>query len=92
VQKAKRNHWVAQSYLRAFAADGDRRQKIWRFSKEGGAPELKPIENVAVRFHLYAPKRADGSMQGRNIAGSASNVLDFSARVENTSLAIYSQA
>jgi len=32
------------------------------------------------------------SMQGRNIAGSASNVLDFSARVENTSLAIYSQA
>jgi hypothetical protein len=61
VQKAKRNHWVAQSYLRSFAADGERRRKIWRFSKEAGEPELKPIEKVAVRFHLYTPKQADGT-------------------------------
>lgn len=61
MQKAKRNHWIAQSYLRAFAADGEHRRKIWRFSKDGSAPELKPIEKVAVRFHLYTPKQPDGT-------------------------------
>jgi hypothetical protein len=50
---------VPQAYLRAFAAD-EKRQKIWRLSKEEGDAELKPIEKVAVRFHLYAPKGADG--------------------------------
>lgn len=59
-QKRKRNHWVPQSYLRAFAADPERREKIWRFSKSGGDPELKRIENVAMRFYLYAPKDGDG--------------------------------
>lgn len=53
-QITKRCHWVSQSYLRAFAAD-DARQKIWRFSKNQGEPELKPIRKVAVRHHLYAP-------------------------------------
>lgn len=43
-QTTKRCHWVSQSYLRTFAADPDTRQKIWRFSKNEGAPELKPIE------------------------------------------------
>lgn len=62
-QKRKRNHWVPKSYLRAFASDPERREKIWRFSKHhtGGDPEQKPIEKVAVRFNLYAPKNADGS-------------------------------
>ncbi|MBP7704934.1 MAG: DUF4238 domain-containing protein [Caulobacter sp.] len=59
-QVTKRCHWVSQSYLRTFAAD-ERRQKIWRFSKTQGDPELKPIEKVAVKFHLYAPKLADGT-------------------------------
>lgn len=59
-QTTKRCHWVPQAYLRAFAANLEQRRKIWRFSKEGGDPELKRIEKVAVRFHLYAPKDASG--------------------------------
>lgn len=54
-QKRKKNHWVAQSYLRAFAADPADPRKIWTLSRTGGEPELKPIEKVAVRFYLYAP-------------------------------------
>src|SRR5688572_7575695 len=60
VTKMKRNHWVPQPYLRAFAADPDRKEKIWRFSKEEGGPELKPIANVAYRHYLYAPKDTSG--------------------------------
>lgn len=59
-QTTKRCHWVSQSYLRTFATDPDTRRKIWRFSKNRGDPELKPIEKVAVKFHLYAPKGPDG--------------------------------
>jgi hypothetical protein len=58
--KMKRNHWVPQSYLRAFAADPDKKEKIWRFSKEEGDPELKSIAKVACRHYLYAPKDASG--------------------------------
>jgi len=54
-QVTKRCHWVPQAYLRDFAAD-DARTKIWRFSKNSGEPELKPIEKVAVRHHLYVPR------------------------------------
>jgi hypothetical protein len=61
MQKMKRNHWVTQAYLRTFAADAERREKIWRFGKNEGDPELKPIEKVAVRFYLYAPATADGT-------------------------------
>ncbi|MGP3699068.1 DUF4238 domain-containing protein [Rhodobacter sp. NSM] len=53
-QITKRCHWVPQSYLRAFAAD-ERREKIWRFSKTIGDPELKPIRKVAVKHYLYSP-------------------------------------
>ena len=58
--KMKRNRSVPQAYLRAFAADPERKEKIWRFSKEDGDPELKPIEKVAYRHYLYAPKDASG--------------------------------
>jgi hypothetical protein len=58
-QTTKRCHWVAQSYLNAFAAHQNR-QKIWRMSRNGGEPELKRIDKVAVKFHLYAPLGADG--------------------------------
>ncbi|MDP9603222.1 UNVERIFIED_ORG: hypothetical protein J2W38_003011 [Variovorax paradoxus] len=58
-QTTKRCHWVPQVYLRSFAAD-DGRQKIWRFSKDAGDPELKNIDKVAVRFHLYVPRNTDG--------------------------------
>lgn len=58
-QVTRRCHWVAQSYLKAFAADGNGR-RIWRFSKDGGEPELKRIDKVAVKFHLYAPFGANG--------------------------------
>ena len=58
-QVTRRCHWVAQSYLKAFAADGNGR-RIWRFSRNDGEPELKRIDKVAVKFHLYAPADADG--------------------------------
>ena len=58
-QITKRCHWVAQSYLKAFAADGNG-QRIWRFSRNEGEPELKRIDKVAVKFYLYAPMGSDG--------------------------------
>jgi hypothetical protein len=58
-QVTRRCHWVAQSYLEAFAADAGGK-RIWRFSKDDGEPELKRIDKVAVKFHLYAPRGADG--------------------------------
>ncbi|WP_046479711.1 DUF4238 domain-containing protein [Candidatus Filomicrobium marinum] len=58
-QVTRRCHWVAQSYLKAFAAD-DKGHRIWRFSKNEGEPELKRIDKVAVKFHLYAPMGACG--------------------------------
>jgi hypothetical protein len=60
-QTTKRCHWVPQSYLKAFAAQGGKRPKIWRFGKtQGNDAELKAIEKVAVKFHLYAPMGPDG--------------------------------
>ncbi|WP_133149222.1 DUF4238 domain-containing protein [Caulobacter zeae] len=58
-QVTKRCHWVSQAYLKTFAAD-ERREKIWRFGKTDCEPELKPIEKVAVKFHLYAPRSPAG--------------------------------
>jgi hypothetical protein len=59
MQKKKRNHFVPQSYLRAFAAD-EARKKIWTFSKDGSDFELRPIKKVAVKFYLYAPNGETG--------------------------------
>src|SRR5271154_1703743 len=59
MQKSKRNHWVPQSYLKHFAAEPDKRKKIWRFGKTSGDPELKSIDKVAVKFYLYAPQDDD---------------------------------
>lgn len=59
MSKRKRNHWISQSYLRPFAIDPSAKKearKVWVFRKTGGEPGLKPIENVAVKFYLYAPK------------------------------------
>lgn len=58
-QVTKRCHWVPQVYLRGFSTDSSKR-KIWRLSKNSGAPELKSIEKVAVQFHLYAPLNKNG--------------------------------
>jgi hypothetical protein len=58
-QVTKRCHWVPQSYLKAFASDGNGR-RIWRFSRNEGEPELKRIDKVAVKYHLYAPMGTDG--------------------------------
>lgn len=51
---------MPQAYLRSFAADVPKRQKVWTLSKEAGQPILKPIRNVAVRFYLYAPRDKKG--------------------------------
>lgn len=59
MQKKKRNHFVPQSYLRAFAADPERR-KIWTFRKDRDDFELRPINKLAVSFFLYAPNDANG--------------------------------
>tara|TARA_B100000965_G_C19583600_1_gene754678 strand:+ start:1502 stop:2404 length:903 start_codon:yes stop_codon:yes gene_type:complete len=53
-QKRKRNHWVPKAYLKAFASNHPAKTKIWRFGKDSGDPELKPISKVAVSFYLYA--------------------------------------
>lgn len=58
-QKKRRNHWVPQSYLRAFAAD-PRREKIWAFGKERFDPALMAIRNVAVKSHLYVSDGPEG--------------------------------
>jgi hypothetical protein len=60
MQKSKRNHWVAQAYLRYFAAGPDR-TRIWRLGNDCGEPELKRIDKVAVRFYLYAPRDETGA-------------------------------
>jgi len=74
----KRCHWVPQAYLRNFAADPERR-KIWRFSKnqDGGDPELKPIEKVAVRFHLYAPKEAETERRNDSMERKLGSLENF---------------
>jgi hypothetical protein len=59
-QVTKKCHWVSQSYLKAFAADPEGK-KIWRLGRTSGEPELKSIEKVAVRFHLYAPMQGGGT-------------------------------
>jgi hypothetical protein len=64
-QRTKRCHWVSRGYLRTFAVDPDKRSKIWRFSKSEGQAELKPIEKVAVKYHLYAPMKPDGKRDDR---------------------------
>ncbi len=59
-QVTRRCHWVAQSYLKAFAADPGAK-RIWRLGRNLGEPELKRIDKVAVKFYLYAPRGADGT-------------------------------
>lgn len=58
-QVTRNCHWVPQSYLKAFAVDGEGK-RIWRSAPlheddEPPAPELKRIAKVAVRNHLYVP-------------------------------------
>lgn len=49
----RRCHWVPQAYLKGFAADDRKPPRIWRLSKQEGEAELKRIDKVAVRNHLY---------------------------------------
>ncbi|UXS38282.1 DUF4238 domain-containing protein [Agrobacterium tumefaciens] len=57
-QVTKRCHWVPQGYLKSFLNKDT--GKIWRLGKDGGEPELKRLDKVAVKFHLYAPLGRDG--------------------------------
>ncbi|MFC4724808.1 DUF4238 domain-containing protein [Glycocaulis abyssi] len=52
-QRTKNSHWVPQAYLRAFAAEHDA-ERIWRFSHTKGDAQLKLIEKVAYKRHLYS--------------------------------------
>ncbi|WP_420408144.1 DUF4238 domain-containing protein [Hoeflea sp.] len=56
----RRCHWVPQSYLKGFAADERKPPRIWRLSNESGDAELKRIDKVAVRNHLYVVEGDDG--------------------------------
>ncbi|TBF44631.1 hypothetical protein ELG64_30395 (plasmid) [Rhizobium leguminosarum] len=57
-QTTKRCHWVPESYRKAFAEKST--GKIWRLGKDGGEPELKRLDKVAVKFHLYSPMGTNG--------------------------------
>lgn len=74
----KRCHWVPQAYLRHFSAD-PQRQKIWRLSKhdDGGDPELKPIDKVPVRFHLYSPKDSNTGQRDDTMERKLSSLERF---------------
>lgn len=52
-------HWVSQSYLRAFAVPDDDK-RIWRLGREESEAELKRIDKVAIRNHLYVPRDSEG--------------------------------
>lgn len=56
----RRCHWVPQAYLKGFAADNRNPPRIWRLSNQTGDVELKRIDKVAVRNHLYVVAAADG--------------------------------
>ncbi len=60
-QTTRRCHWVPQAYLRAWAVAPGDTARTWRFSKVEGGPELKRIDKVAVKHHLYVPRDASGN-------------------------------
>ena len=62
LQITRNAHWVPQAYLRAFAAEHDPK-RIWRFHHSEGEPELKRIDKVAYRHHLYAPRDTNSGMR-----------------------------
>jgi hypothetical protein len=59
----RRQHFVAQSYLRAWCdADTPAGQEpyVWRFNKDGSNPRRKAPENIFFETDLYTIHRADG--------------------------------
>lgn len=56
----RRCHWVPQAYLKAFAADNRKPPRIWRLSNQEDDAELKRIDRVAVRNHLYVVRDKEG--------------------------------
>jgi hypothetical protein len=56
----RRCHWVPQAYLKGFAADKRTPPRIWRLSNQSGESELKCIDKVAVRNHLYVVTTTGG--------------------------------
>lgn len=68
-QRTRNCHWVPQSYLSGFAILGDP-NRIWRLSNKEGEAELKLIEKVAYRHHLYSVRdretqQRDGALETR---------------------------
>ena len=57
-QRTRNSHWVPQGYLRAFAAE-HAPTKIWRFSHTEGDAELKRIDKVAYKHHLYSARNSE---------------------------------
>lgn len=53
LKPTRRCHWVPQVYLKGFSVDKRKPPRIWRFSNQSGEAELKRIDKVAVRNHLY---------------------------------------
>ncbi|WP_424930693.1 DUF4238 domain-containing protein [Amaricoccus tamworthensis] len=56
----RRCHWVPQAYLKGFAADDRKPPRIWRLSNQCGEAEVKRIDKVAVKNHLYVVTGEDG--------------------------------
>ena len=57
----KRSHYLAQSYLKAFA-DRVRRDAIWQYRKSKNEIRLKGIRNVAHRPYYYSIKDSSGTL------------------------------
>lgn len=63
----KRQHWVPRFYLRNFVApdSNPKQEQVWIFHRKSGDPQLTSVNNIAVKKHLYSPKRPDGSRDPR---------------------------
>ena len=63
----KRQHWVPRFYLRHFCVPqpNPKLEQVWIFHRKSGDPKLTGINNIAVKKHLYSPKRPDGTRDPR---------------------------
>lgn len=77
----KRQHFVAQSYLRAWcdpSTPAGQKPYVWRFNKDGSDPRRKAPENIFYETDMYTINRADGARDlvlERGLAGLESEFV-----------------